>query len=491
VFKNHSWALLTAFIVSINSHIIFGSIGENQDILVAVLLLWTFYLVLRSPEQKRTWFFVGLIIGIASLLKQYSIAFLIIYVPIILIEYYKKGIKLWIITIGCLAFGTLLGSLPQLIVNTIVHLNPFYNYALQSGQLVTIVQNLNMYSRSLGRELNITLSHPDVLLTLFHSIRSNYILFILHWFDGLRFYNMCLKLVYYVVAVVILFISKESYKKFLLENTIIISVFLGIVSMAAYLEKGTYLPVVLTSLVYVPTGAALANLKPKIIFKPIGIILVIYVTMFAPIIEPKTFKSYSGSMVYIDQPRYGTIKDSISEIIFFNTAKKVSKDVSYVLNLNGLKSPMEVLATPGYLYYDNTNDPYKLKDAFRAFVDFSQARQKSKMEKLNIINNLEYLRDNKLFQNVKLYMPYYSPGPTPYFFDKDFWVLFPDVWFSNLFELEHVMEKYRIKFVILNKKWVESNLPLFPNITNNASLNKQFKPIYRYQDDYYVYQLVR
>ena len=383
MFKDSFWALLTALIVGINSHIIFGSIGENQDILVATLFLWSFYLVLGAPEQKRIWFFVGLIIGISSIIKQYSVFFLFIYMPISLVEHYKKGIKLWAMTMGYLFFGTLLGSLPQLIVNTIVHLNPFYNYALQSGQLVTIVQNLNMYSPSLITQLKVTHSLSNVLFTFFHSLRLNAVPLMLHWFDTFRFYSMCIKLEYYIGALVILFIANKKDRKYILENAIIVLGFIAFISMTAYLEKGTYIPVALTSLVYIPAGVVLADIKPKMLFKPLSILLVIYVTMFAPFVEPKTFHPYSHSIVYIDQPRYGTIKDSISEVAFFNVVRKVSKDLSYSLNLNGMISPLDVLSTPGYIYYNNINDPYTLKDAFSVFVDFFQVQQNKDQIKMD------------------------------------------------------------------------------------------------------------
>ncbi|MCL4478548.1 MAG: glycosyltransferase family 39 protein [Deltaproteobacteria bacterium] len=484
MFRNILWALLTAFIVGINSHIIFGSIGENQDILVASLLLWTFYLLLKAPGQNKTWFFVGLIIGIASIIKQYSIVFILIYILIIVIEHYGKGTRLYLPIIGYLIGGTILGSLPQLIVNTIVYLNPFYNYTLQSGNIVIMAQNQNIYFPSLKNELS------NVFLTFLISIYSNTLPLLLHLVDVFRIYSMCLKLQYYIVAAVILLIFKKPYKKIVLENSIVILGFVVFISMVAYLEKGTYLPVALTSLFYVPAGAVLADIKPKMLFKPLSILLVIYVTMFAPIVEPKTFHPYSHSIVYVDQPRYGTIKDSISEVAFFYIVKKVSKDLSYTLNLHGMISPLDVLSTPGYIYYNNINDPYKLKDAFSVFVDFSQAQHKNdiiKLDKIGIIN-LKDLRKYKLLNNIRFYMPYYSLGPTQYLFDKDFWVLFPDMWFSNLFELIHVMQEHRIKFVILNKKWVESNLPMFSAIANATSLGKQFDLIFRYHDDYYVYR---
>ncbi len=455
LFKNQRYALITAGLLAINNLLLFGTIGEDPDMLLSFVMIYVVYTAMKAKDNDKYWFYTGLLIGIASLIRQQGIVLVGLLVSVVFIEEWRNGRTYILQAITSLILGSIVGALPQLLLNTVAHANPFYNYSTQTGTVLLAKEGLDIFNPALlkqikGSMIGIFIHHP--------------IKFISAWSQVLYVYATKTGLAYFVIAVILLFISNRDKRKEVLSIFIIVLGFLSFVSFAYYTEKGTYFPEALIYIAYAPA---------------IGLIIKVLKNRFL-----KTAIFGLGAFVLILIP----INRDLKLIIHLNSLRQDNIMITKVLTANGMASPMQCLSTSmNVAFFDSVHNPI-YPDAFK-FPEHLILNNEALFNELGMYR-LKALKTNRLFNHMGFYMPYIGPTGGIYFLDIKFRKLIPEIWFTNIFSLERIMQKYNIKFVIFDAQWANAYEPLFPDVAKTLSLGPDFKLLLAIpQESIYVFKL--
>ncbi|MGB9736603.1 MAG: hypothetical protein ACP5QW_09735 [bacterium] len=455
IFKNHTYALITSMLLALNNLILFGAMGEDPDMLLSVIMLYAVYVAIKAKDNNKYWFYAGLLVGIASLIRQHGIALAGLLLPVIFIEECNHGKKGVIKAIIYLIIGSIAGALPQFLLNTIAHTNPLYSYSTQTGTVLLAKEGLDIFNPAFLKQLRGSM----IITFLHHPIR-----FISAWAKVLYVYATKTGLMYFIIAAILLLISNKDKRKDVLSISIIVFGFLSLVSLTYYTEKGTYLPVALIYVIIIPAIGWLINVSKNRLLR----IFVLVLSMFVLVLIP--------------------LKNSSSLVEHLNTLRIDNIKLSKVLTDNGMTSPMQCLTTSmNVTFFDAIHNPIHPKD----FVLPQQFIISNKIlfEELNI-DRLKMLTTIKLFSTMGFYAPYIAPTGGIYPLDLKFRELIPEIWFTNIFNLEQVMRRFNIKFFILDAQWANAYQPLFPDVSRSLSLGPDFKLLLALPQEYiYVFEL--
>jgi hypothetical protein len=455
IFKNHGYAFIAAWLLAINNLVLFGAMGEDPDILLSLIMLYAVYIALKARDNDKYWFYTGLVVGIASLVRQHGIVLTGLLLPVIFIEEWNHDKKNIVKAIIYLIIGSIAGAFPQFLLNTIAHGNPFYSYSSQTGTVLFAKEGLDILNPAFLKQIR-----GSMIETFFrHPIR-----FISAWSKVFYIYIIKTDFLYFVIAIVLLCIGNKDKRREVTSIFIIVLGFLGLVSLSYYTEKGTYFPQALICIAYAPA---------------IGLIVKVLKNKFL-----KTAIFGLGAFVLILMP----INRDLKLIIHFNSLRQDNTMISKVLTANGMTSPVQCLSTSMNLaFFDRVHNPIYPKD----FVVPEQfiIQNKALFNELGIYR-LKALKTNGLFNRMGFYMPYMGPTGGLYFLDIKFRELIPEIWFTNIFTLEQVMKKFNIKFVIFDAQWANVYEPLFPDVSKTLSLGPDFKLLLSLpQESIYVFKL--
>lgn len=455
IFHNQKYAFVTACLLCINNLVLFGAMGEDPDILLSVFMLYAVYIALKSKDNVKQWFYAGLFVGIASLIRQHGIALAGLFVFIIFVEEYGHWRRLAIKAILYLIIGSIIGALPQLLLNTIAHANPLYSYSSQTGTVLLAKEGLDMFNPAFLKQIKGSM----MSVFLHHPFR-----FISSWSEVFYVYTIKTGLVYFAIAAILLFISNRDKRKEIVSIFIIILGFLSFVSFAYYTEKGTYFPVALMYVVIVPGfGWLVYTLKNRLL---------------------KAIVVGFGIVSFILIP----LKNSIALIEHLNSLRIDNNRISKVLKNNGMTSPMQCLSTSmNVAFFDAIHNPFSSNDLVIPNQFIIQDNQL--FQELNI-NRLKQLSSNRLFNTIGFYLPYIGLTGGIYPLDIKFRELIPKIWFTNILSLVQTMQKYNIKFIIFDAKWANTFQPLFPDVSKTLSLGPDFTLLLALpQESIYVFEL--
>ena len=436
--------------------------GEDPDMLLSFVMLYAVYTAIKARDNDKYWFYAGLVVGIASLIRQHGIALTGLLVPVILIEEWDHERKGIFKAIAYLIIGSIAGALPQFLLNAIAHGNPFYSYSSQTGTVLFAKEGLDILNPAFLKQIR-----GSMIETFFrHPVR-----FISAWSKVFYIYTIKTDFLYFVIAIVLLFIWNKDKRREITSIFIIVFGFLSLVSLSYYTEKGTYFPQALIYIIIVPAFAWLilnGNMMNRSrLFKTIMAVLAMVVLVLIP------------------------LKNSMGLIKHLNTLRIDNVMISKVLIANGMTSPVQCLSTSmNVAFFDAIHNPYYPKDfvvpeQFKQFI----IEDKALFNELGMYR-LKALKTNMVLNHTGFYMTYIYPTGLIYFLDIKFRELIPQIWFTNIFTLEQVMKKFNIRFVILDAHWAHDFQPLFPDVSKTLSLGPDFKLLLALpQESIYVFEM--
>ncbi len=455
VFKNQKYAFITSCLLGINELVLFGAMGEDPDMLLAVLMLFAVYLIIKSPNDIKQWFYAGLLAGTASLIRQQGIAVAGLLILVLFIIEYGNNNKHYIKAIFYLMIGTFLGALPQLLLNTFAHTNPLYSYSSQTGTVLLAKEGLDIFNPVFLKQIRQSM----IVVFLHHPFR-----FISAWSKVFYVYAAKTGFLYFIIATVLLFISNKDKRKELASIFIIVLGFLSLVSFAYYTEKGTYFPVVLMYVVIVPgVGWLMDNLKNRSLK-----LAVLLFSIFILIVIP--------------------LNHSIALIEHLNSLRTDNYSINKVLVDQGMTSPTQCLSTSmNVAFFDAIHNPVSFENLVIPHQFILQNKQL--FHELNIYR-LKQLSSKRLLNTIGFYLPYIGPTGGIYPLDLKFRELIPKIWFTNIFSLEQEMRRFNIRFVVFDAQWANAYEPLFPDVSKTLSLGPDFKLLLGLPQEYiYVFEL--